>query len=52
MKAPWGTFTEDVPTGAAESAGVSFAAALLLFGAAWHTRRMLPTQFGQKTVAR
>ncbi|MFD9902650.1 DUF4184 family protein [Streptomyces sp. NPDC059063] len=43
VKAPWGTVTEGVLTGAAKRAGAASAAALLLFCAVWHTRRLVRT---------
>ncbi|MFI8929236.1 DUF4184 family protein [Streptomyces sp. NPDC053474] len=39
VETPWGTLAEEVLTPAAKTAGASFAVALLLYGAAWHTRR-------------
>ncbi|WP_234306728.1 DUF4184 family protein [Streptomyces sp. NRRL F-2890] len=39
VRAPWGTFAEGVLTGAAKRGGAAFTAALLLYGAAWHTYR-------------
>ncbi|MFI9152434.1 DUF4184 family protein [Streptomyces sp. NPDC053367] len=44
VEAPWGTVAEGVLTGAAKTAGTTSAAALLLFPAAWHTRRLLCTE--------
>ncbi|RLV04665.1 hypothetical protein CTZ27_11680 [Streptomyces griseocarneus] len=44
VKAPWGTVAEGVLTGAAKTAGAASAAALMLFSATWHTRRLLHTE--------
>ncbi|WP_436980987.1 DUF4184 family protein [Streptomyces sp. enrichment culture] len=42
VRAPWGTFAEGVLTGAAKRGGAAFTTALLLYGTAWHTHRLLP----------
>jgi hypothetical protein len=41
VRAPWGTVTEGVLTGAAKTAGAVLTVTVLLFAGAWHSRRIL-----------